>query len=381
MPDVFFYRCDQPGAPVLGDSANSLNALLYACLVAGFGSTGLVSITRTGSVATGSTASAHTFKVGDPILVAGADQAEYNGTFTVTAVAGNTLSWAVSGAPTTPATGTFTAKIAPAGWERPYSSGNVSVFRSADVTSSRRYFRLNDGLATDYGGFKGVEIKLYETMTAVSTGTLRATGVCYKAQAGATNLKWILVASGRTVYLVHSVYNAGDLLDPYMAFGDLNSYKAADSYNAFVLNSIVGGSDLMTLDYSATGNAAIICRPYTGAASAVNAYGLGPITVTTGAPAPGGLNPVDSAVPLVFPRLVTEDNASYGKVLRGMAPGVGTVLTQYGNQIASGTPTPSGFWERLSGVSINGTTRDVLIAATGVPNTSGVAIDLTGPWH
>lgn len=390
MPDVFFYRCDQPGAPVLGDTANSLNALLYACLVTGFGSTGLVSITRTGSVATGSTASAHTFAVGDPILVSGAAQTEYNGTFTVTAVAGNTLSWAVSGTPATPATGTFTVKIAPAGWERPYNSGNVSVFRSADIASSRRYFRVNDGMATDPNGYKVAECKLYESMTAVSTGTLRATCTWEKIFPATTAVKWLLVASGRTVYLFNPVFDAAQAgatdsnrFQCLVSFGDINSYRVGDTYQAFVNNSgTVPGQNLTVGEFGDSENSCVICRAYTGTGGAVSVFGSGvPRVVQTGA-TPGGLNPVDSSVPFVFPRLLTEYNATYTRVLRGTVPGIGQALVPYADALTAGSPTGSGYWQRFSGVSIGGTSRDVLLLACyGGQAPCGIAVDLSGPWH
>lgn len=65
-------------------------------------------ITRTGSTAT-ATCTAHGWANGESIVHAGADQAEYNGTFTISNVAANTYDFTVSGTPATPATGTITA--------------------------------------------------------------------------------------------------------------------------------------------------------------------------------------------------------------------------------------------------------------------------------
>lgn len=64
-------------------------------------------ITRASSTAT-LTSTAHGYVVGDSIVVSGAVETEYNGTFTVLAAAtADTLTYAVSGTPTTPATGTI----------------------------------------------------------------------------------------------------------------------------------------------------------------------------------------------------------------------------------------------------------------------------------
>jgi hypothetical protein len=67
----------------------------------------LTSLTRTGSVATGTT-TAHGLKVNDYITIAGAVETDYNGTFRVTSVTDTTFTYNVENTPTTPATGTIT---------------------------------------------------------------------------------------------------------------------------------------------------------------------------------------------------------------------------------------------------------------------------------
>lgn len=65
------------------------------------------SITRSSAVATVTTAAAHKFVVGDTVTISGATQTEYNGSFTITSVpTATTFTYAVSGSPATPATGT-----------------------------------------------------------------------------------------------------------------------------------------------------------------------------------------------------------------------------------------------------------------------------------
>jgi uncharacterized phage protein gp47/JayE len=69
------------------------------------------SITRVGSIATATTASAHNLGSGISATIAGADQAEYNGAQIVTVTGADTFTYSVSGAPATPATGTITASF------------------------------------------------------------------------------------------------------------------------------------------------------------------------------------------------------------------------------------------------------------------------------
>lgn len=67
-------------------------------------------LTRSGSTATVTTAAAHGLSTDDWVIIAGAGQAEYNGIFQITVTGGSTFTYAVSGTPATPATGTITAR-------------------------------------------------------------------------------------------------------------------------------------------------------------------------------------------------------------------------------------------------------------------------------
>ncbi len=67
------------------------------------------SLTRSGSIATAITSTPHNFAVNIDVTTVGADQTEYNGTFTITAVTADTFSYIITGTPATPATGTITA--------------------------------------------------------------------------------------------------------------------------------------------------------------------------------------------------------------------------------------------------------------------------------
>lgn len=67
-----------------------------------------VTITRSGATASVSHTT-HGMKTGDEVIIRGADQQEYNGSFAITNVTTNAYDYTVSGAPTTPATGTIQA--------------------------------------------------------------------------------------------------------------------------------------------------------------------------------------------------------------------------------------------------------------------------------
>ena len=68
------------------------------------------SITRTGSTATVTLASPVNWQSGSTVTIAGAVETEYNGAFVIAVTDSTHFDYDVTGTPTTPATGTITAK-------------------------------------------------------------------------------------------------------------------------------------------------------------------------------------------------------------------------------------------------------------------------------
>mgnify|MGYP001226961304 FL=1 len=93
------------------------------------------SITRDGTTATVTCATAHGISDGDPVTIAGATQTDYNGTFQAAYVSATVFAIEVENSPSTPATGTILAY--------PYSSS---------------YFKL-----THYASANGVDVTLHAT--------------------------------------------------------------------------------------------------------------------------------------------------------------------------------------------------------------------------
>lgn len=71
----------------------------------------VTSLTRVSNTATVVTSEAHKFATGQTVTIAGAAQTDYNGAFAVTIINDTTFTYAVPGAPATPATGTVQASI------------------------------------------------------------------------------------------------------------------------------------------------------------------------------------------------------------------------------------------------------------------------------
>lgn len=121
-----------------------------------------VSITRSGNVATVTTASDHHWASGVLVTIAGAAQSEYNGTFNIAVTEVDEFQYTVSGTPATPATGTITATASTA---------------FADVKS------LDFGIDVNADG--GSILKITNPIAGVNTNSL----VQYEGLQGGTDLE------------------------------------------------------------------------------------------------------------------------------------------------------------------------------------------------
>ena len=70
--------------------------------------TSITSLTRSGSTVTAVTSSNHNLASNLSVVIAGANESDYNGTFTITVLSETSFSYEITGTPTTPATGTIT---------------------------------------------------------------------------------------------------------------------------------------------------------------------------------------------------------------------------------------------------------------------------------
>ena len=73
----------------------------------------IVTMTRSGSTVTCTTATAHGLVTPQAVLIIGADQAEYNGTYIITVTSDKTFTFPITTTPVSPATGTISASTYP----------------------------------------------------------------------------------------------------------------------------------------------------------------------------------------------------------------------------------------------------------------------------
>jgi len=242
MPEttVRYFNGTMAGAPSLANTAGSLISLLDACLVDGFGAVTLDSLAVAANVATATVSAGHNLamvgETGPVVRISGATPSGLNGDWRVTITSTTTFTFATTGISDQTATGTITAKRAPAGFSKAFSGTNKAAYRSDEVAGTRLYVRIDDSATTS------ARIRGYEAMTDVDTGTglfptdAQISGGLYVYKASAANRVWALVSDGRIVYFFCDASGNGQYVGGFV-FGDLASYVPGDAYGVVIIAS------------------------------------------------------------------------------------------------------------------------------------------------
>ena len=199
--------------------------------------TASITITRVGTLATAYCAAGHTFATGQSVLIAGANQAGYNGTFTIVAVDANNFTFEVVSTTVTPATGTITgsatmaivsATTAAYGLAANQDSGTELVFTTPIGGIDSTAFVGVDGLAggsdaeTDEAYRARVQERYRNPVTLFNDAAIIAAA---KAVPGVTRV-WVqdcIPATGQvTIYFVRD-----NDVDPIPDAGAIATVKAA----------------------------------------------------------------------------------------------------------------------------------------------------------
>jgi len=240
MPNtVRLFQSTDSGAPTLNYAAGGYLAILSGCLVNGYGSVTLDSVVVASNVATCTKSAGHGFTVfgqTNPVIrIEGATPAGLNVDTRITIVSPTVFTFPTSGISDQTATGTITAKRAPAGWTRPYSGTNKAVYRNNSASGSGSYLRV-DASGSSYED----RIRGYETMSDVDTGTgpfptdAQVSGGLYWArahQSTTTNRPWVIVANDRMAFILVNPVGTTSTCGWFCLFvGDKYSYKSGDAY-------------------------------------------------------------------------------------------------------------------------------------------------------
>ena len=387
MPNtVRCFTSEMTGAPSLSGTAGTLIGVLDACLVDGFGSVTVNSLVVASNVATATVSGGHQCAMlgttGPVLRLSGASPPGLNGDWRVTVTDSTHFTFATSGISDQTATGTISAKRAPA-WCAPatdpatvkvFTGTNKAVYRSDDITGNRLYLRVADA---GVGSASYARVCGYEVMTDVDTGTgvfptegqISGGGYWYKSNgANATVRGWTLVADSRSMVLF--VNQDGTIANSVAHFfGDIVSDHASDAYGSLI---IVGISSSMNSTFQAFGAAVAghyLARSYTqtGTASTVCKYSHGRSPSYMGYEGATYPNPGNNL--FLCSSVEIWDSAT---VERGTWPGL------YAPLHAVSALTDGATITNISGLS----GRELLIKRmiyAGVY--AAVAVDITGPWR
>ena len=203
--DIKFYVHTNTNAPQLTNNFGCMIDVLDACLVNGFGSQTVSTLTASGTTVTATFGSAHNFMQYQVIKIAGATQTEYNGEFRILTIPdSSSLTFELATAPSvTTATGTITASLPPLGWENPFSSSNPNgggkaAYRSLNLLlPSRPFLRVVDELDPAYTATyaKYAKVGIVEDMTDIDT----MLGVQAPYDSANIDKNWVGTGSGTSV--------------------------------------------------------------------------------------------------------------------------------------------------------------------------------------
>lgn len=274
---VKFYSSAMAGAPALSGSAGALVGVLNACLVDGFNTKTVTSVSISTYVLTANV-TAHGFVQDQVVIISGANESTINGEYTITSYTTDSFT-AASGTASETGTGTISVKAAPAGWTKTTGT-NLSAYRPS--AGNRFYLRVDDA------GTTTSRIVAYESMTDVNTGTnpfptaAQVSGGAYWAKsttADATARSWYLFADDRFFYFIRNYnttfWTAADM------FGDFVSSLSADGYGTIVTGAnattFLSTSMGWQLSSSSTAHASQLswfARAYTQAVGSTQTNGL-----------------------------------------------------------------------------------------------------------
>jgi hypothetical protein len=241
---VKYFSSTMSGAPAMSGVAGALIGVLDGCLVDGFGSITLTTLAVASNVATASMSTGHQFtmmdQIGPVIRIAGATPSGLNGDWRITVTNATQFTFITTGLSDQTATGTITAKRAPAGFSKIYSGTNKAVYRSDDVTGSRFDLRVDDS-TTGAATLRG-----YESMSDVDTGidpfpTVAQMAALYARKSSTTDSvtrPWWLIADSKAFGLsIASTATYPTGYAPTLFFGDVRSAYGGDAYACAIMAS------------------------------------------------------------------------------------------------------------------------------------------------
>lgn len=388
--DIVWYHADEVGAPTLNNAAGSLIAVLDACLISGFRSQSLTSISVSGGVAT-FTLAGHGYEAGKMVDVSGATPSGLNGRKLILTAASGSGTFAAPGISDGAATGSINCKRSPLGWSKAATGTNKAIYARTDVAATAMCLRIDD-TKTSPASAVDARALMVESWTDVDTYAAPAptaaqlSGGQYwnKGADNANAKKWVLVGDSRHFWLLTESstypYSSSQGLMLY-GFGDPVSYRAGDAFGALLTGgaSASGVTATPFMVGSPAGNApssygAVFSRLSSQVGAAVRAGNVNAAPAAVyGTSGPVYPSPVDNGGVFQAPALVVEENSAFGHPIRGQAPGLVVPLAKGLGALHLQT---------LTGVT--GFSGSLLVVALLYPSSTtpgAICFDITNAWR
>jgi hypothetical protein len=379
MTQPIWFDSSEVGAPTLNNAAGSLLEILRACLINGFGSKTVTSISVTAGVAT-ATCAAHGFlgTYGKLVLIEGSGEALLNGRKQPGNVLTNSFTYPAPGVADGTYTGTMTAKRAPLGWVEAHTGVNKAIFARSDVTATAQMLRVLDTAASPASA-TGARVFGVESATDVDTfGAIFPTTAqlsggqwWYRGLNSASAKRWAIVGDELGFYFAVEGVSVSTMIAYY--FGDINTLKATDAFHTMLSGSTADAQtnpvnylgQVSALGNAAVNNTAFIARlsSQLGSAVQVGMLTFGNQIGFAGVTAP---SPVDNGYLLARPCLVSEANAVTLSPIRGVMPGIAVPLA---NRPFANLSVQSDFLgddAAYLALNINNNQGNILLAVTGM---------------
>jgi hypothetical protein len=240
MASLIWYDNTEAGAPVLNNVAGSLVDVLRACLITGFNSKSVASISVASGVATvNCTAHGFTTAYQKLLLIEGCSETLLNGQKQPTSVATDSFTFSVVGVADGTYGGTITTKRAPLGWTEEYTVASGAMFKRSDVTATTSMLRVLD-TKTGAASTTGAYVFMVDSATDFNTYTNKVpTSDTYclwsRGQDTATAQKWVIVGDGKRIFVLTSNASPASYggVHPYF-FGDAEFLRSGDTNGCFI---------------------------------------------------------------------------------------------------------------------------------------------------
>jgi hypothetical protein len=372
---IKYFSHTQTSAPVCAGTAGYLNDLLYACLVTGYNTKTVSTLSITSNVATLETTTTHNYVAGDVINIYDANETLFNNDFVVlTTPTSTSLTFNLVGSDQS-ATGTISVKISPLGWTREFTGTNKAIYRAP--AGNRGFLRIDDSNA-QYATVAG-----YENATGIDSTLTNIMGSLYwqkSSTANTTAREWYLFGTDKVFYLFIAWHASYLTSLATFAFGDILSVKDGDTFGYMLTGNTAtapsypaSNNNFAYANSVAYYNGLLFQRNSLGQVGATNFTKYTIIPTSTNVmgvsicPFP---NPSDIGLHLV-PIYCFDYLASTFVSLRGRLPGIFCAIENVKDVFNSNDRT----------ITISNKTYVPIRIADSGTNRGMCFIDITGPWE